>query len=225
MGETTPEQRPEDLGSSAGGPGHIGVTNAVVGLFGVAVTVGGLWLAERRADTTVTEVLAGLTVGLGVLAVAAAVFGAVRALTSRPRAASTVMAAGLSVLGLVLGAVTGLVAAYDEPGTPGHPQANVQLAGNPGNWTLTIQVGTPGMTPGDVMDAQVFGSDGGSSEFSLGRSLTHADGSGFATTTLVTTQVNDEGVRLAVLVPGKDCSQLMPLLNATRIVALSCKAK
>ncbi|KUL41337.1 hypothetical protein [Actinoplanes awajinensis] len=225
MDETAPEQQPEDLASSGGGPVPVGATTAVIGLFGAVVTVGGLWLAERRADTAVTEVLAGVTVGLGVLAVAAAVFGAVRALIARPRAAGTVVAAVLSVLGLVLGAVTGLVTAYDEPGTPRYPQANVQLSRASGDWLLTVQVSTPGLSAGDVMDVQLLRNDGGSGDFSIGRSLTSADGRGVATATLVTSDVSDGEVKLVVLVPGRDCTRLMPLLNATRIVSFDCKAR
>ncbi len=238
MDEATPDQHsdeaadrdhgpaPEPRAAIArnGGPAPAGPTSAAIGLLGLVVTGGGLWFAARQADTTATEVLAGLAVGAGTLAVAVAVFGAVRVPVFRTRLAS--MVAGLlSVTGLILAATAGLIAANDEPSVPGRPQANVALAGTTsGDWTLTMRVSVPGLAAGDMMDAKLVGIDPVGGEVLLGRSLTPADPRGTATATLVTTQISSGDAKLYVLVPGKECTQRMPLLDTIRIAPLSCKA-
>ncbi|GLW36041.1 hypothetical protein [Actinoplanes regularis] len=221
-----PEPQPRAAVERGGGPASAGLTNAAIGLLGLMVTGGGLWLAARQAETTATEVLAGSTAGAGTLAVAVAVFGAVRAINLRSGLASTAVAGVLSVTGLILAAVTGLIAAHDEPSVPERPQANVALAaGVPGTWTLTVQVSIPGLAPGDMMDAKLTGIDDAGGELALGRSLTTADRAGVATATLVTTQVSSGDVKLDVHAGGQVCTQRLPLLDATRIAPLSCEAE
>ncbi|GIF13469.1 hypothetical protein [Actinoplanes teichomyceticus] len=236
MDDATPQRRPAavtpDSGpaaggaEAAGGPAPVTATNAALGLLALVVTAAGLHLAATQADTTATTVLAGAAAGTGTLAVAAAVLGTVRALTSRPGTASTTAAGALSVIGLILVTVTGLIAANAQPGTgvPGRPQTNVALSGGPGAWTLTIRVSTPGLTAGEVMDAKLVGFDTEGRELTLGRTLTPADRHGVATTTLTTAPLDDAGARLDVTVAGQDCIQQLPLTDATPIMPMTCQA-
>ncbi|WIM98920.1 hypothetical protein ACTOB_002542 [Actinoplanes oblitus] len=220
MDETAAGQDPGTSPIRATGP-----TAAAIGLLGLLVAGAGFGLALRHAGTTATEILAATGIGAGTLATAAAVLGGLRALT-RPRSvASTVTAGALSVAGLVLIVASGLVTALDRPApvTADGPRISAQTTGKGDPGGVTVQVVTPGLSPGQPMDVLLTGYAFDGSSFALGRSLSPAGADGVARTALAATTENEK-ITVEVLTKGRICSQDLPLSDPdAAIPALRCR--